>query len=128
MALKLERLMFAMAEHEGWLPPGKTSTPGGSASYRRHNPGNLRSSPFQVGTEKGFSVFNSDADGWAAFKWDLMMKIMGNTSTGLNGQSTLADLIRTWAPPADGNNTQAYLQSVLTKTGFSASMKIAELL
>lgn len=117
-----------MAEQEGWSPTGKTTTPGGSASYRRHNPGNLRASPMAVGTENGFAVFNTDNDGFAAFKWDLIQKAAGNTSTGLSGKSTLADLIHVWAPASDGNDPAGYLQSVLTKTGFTANMKLAELL
>ena len=120
--------MYAMASNEGWKPAGTTATPGGSASYRRHNPGNLRSSPFMIRTENGFAVFETDMDGFAAFKWDIMQKARGNTSSGLNGNSTLADLIRVWAPPSDGNNVEAYIQVVLTRTGFSRNMRLAELL
>lgn len=128
MDLKIERLMYAMASHEGWKPSGTTPTQGGSASYRRHNPGNLRSSPFMVRQENNFAVFETDMDGFAAFKWDIMQKARGNTSSGLNGNSTLADLIRIWAPPEDKNNVEAYIQSVLTKTGFSRNMRLADLL
>lgn len=126
--LKLERLMYAMAETEGWAPPGKSKAVGGSASFRRNNPGNLRASPFAVGSENGFAVFNTDQDGFAALKWDLIQKSAGNTSTGLSGKSTLEDLIHVWAPASDGNDPAGYLQSVLTKTGFPATMRLAELL
>lgn len=126
--LKLERLTLAMAEHEGWLIPNEQNCPNGSIAYRNNNPGNLRKSPFSVGTIGGFALFKTEADGWAAFRWDIRQKAIGNTSTGLNGNSTLRDLIHTWAPTEDGNDPNSYLHNVMQMTGFSADMKLAEFL
>lgn len=126
--LKLERLVLAMAEEEGWQPINDATGFAGSASYRRHNPLNLRKSPFQIGTQKNYSVFESDADGWAAARWDIRQKAIGNTSSGLTGESTIRDLIRVWAPESDDNNPEGYLQHVLQRTGFNASMQLKELL
>lgn len=126
--LKLERLAYAMAEHEGWGTQIDTPATSGTASFRNHNPGNLRASPFEVGKSFGFSIFRTDMDGFAALKWDIMQKAKGNTTTGLNGNSTLSDLIHVWAPSQDGNNPQSYLQDVLHMTGFIATMKLSELL
>lgn len=117
-----------MAEVEGWAPLGKTSTPGGSASYRRHNPGNLRSSPFEIGKDGGFSIFKTDTEGFIALQWDIRQKATGNTSSGLTGESTLKQLIHIWAPTEDGNNPASYLKQVTFMTGFSESMKLKELL
>jgi hypothetical protein len=125
--LKLERLTLAMAEYEGWLHPLADPKGIGSRSFRNNNPGNLRVSPFSVGVRDGFAVFNSEADGFAAFRWDIMQKAKGNTSTGLNGDSTLKQLIYVWAPPADNNHTENYLAAVLKMTGFTAETRLTEL-
>ncbi len=125
--LKIEQLMVAMATHEGWKNSLADTVNKGSMSWRHHNPGNLRASPLAVGTQDGFAVFNTDMDGWAAFKFDLMQKAKGNTSSGLNGSSTLKDLIYKWAPPSDGNNTETYLTEVCAMTGFSTSMPLSKL-
>lgn len=125
MTRMVDRLMMAMAIHEGWHPAGTSSTPGGSRSYRHHNPGNLRVSPFASSTVDGFAVFNNDFVGWNAFQWDLLQKAKGNTSTGLNGKSTLRDLIYKWAPPSDGNDTEAYVRFVEKESGIAASTTLA---
>jgi hypothetical protein len=126
--LKLERLVLAMAEHEGWNDQTRAPASAGSRSYRNHNPGNMRSSPLAIGKASGFAVFNSDEDGFAAMRLDIMQKATGHTSTGLNGNSSLADLIQVWAPTADGNDPNSYLNHVLQMTGFVASMKLSDLL
>lgn len=124
----LERLAMAMIEHEGWIPPSGSNYKEGSRSFRNHNPGNLRSSPFQFTTKDGFAVFKTDIDGWNAMLYDLRNKAMGNTSTGLNGNSTLKNLIWKWAPPGDNNNSQAYLDAICNMTSFSPDMKLKDLL
>jgi hypothetical protein len=124
---KIERLMLAIAEHEGWDPPGPKTPPGGSRSYRNHNPGNLRTSPFSYATVDGFAAFRSDFVGFMALHWDLMQKARGNTVTGLNGQSTVRDLIYTWAPPSDNNDTESYLHAVIKKTGFQEITTLTEI-
>jgi hypothetical protein len=126
--LKLERLIYAMAEHEGWEAPKSDKPLAASRSYRQHNPLNLRRSPLALATVGGFSVFNTDADGFNAAKWDIMQKALGNTSTGLNGNSTLAQLISVWAPVQDGNNPSAYVAHVCALTGFAADTKLKEFL
>lgn len=123
---KIEALMYAIAEHEGWQPPSKNTPPGGSRAYRNHNPGNLRSSPFAHSVVDGYAVFRNDFVGFMALHWDLMQKAHGNTITGLNGQSTISELIYKWAPPSDGNDTEAYVQSVAKRMGVPASTTLAE--
>jgi hypothetical protein len=124
---KVDRLLEAMAEHEGWYPAGTPGYPNGSMSYRNHNPGNLRSSIYQVGTVNNFAVFKNDWIGWIAFQHDIMQKARGNTSTGLGPKSTISDLIYKWAPPSDNNNTEAYIKSVEAKSGLSRTMTLGEL-
>lgn len=117
-----------MAEVEGWTPSGPSPSMTGSRSYRNHNPLNLRASPFAVAIKDNFAVFASDADGFAAARWDIRQKARGNTSTGLNGESTLRELIRVWAPSEDGNDPASYLQHVVHMTGFREDMKLKEFL
>jgi len=124
----LERLTYAMATHEGWSLVGTPGNPTGSKSYRNHNPGNLRSSPLAVGQADGFAVFRTDDDGFAALRLDIMQKATGHTTTGLNGSSTLAQLIAIWAPAADGNAPAAYLAHICQLTGFSPQMQLKDLL
>lgn len=125
---KIDRLVSAMATFEGWIPVGPNPSDKGSLTYRFHNPCALRSSPFESHKRDGFAVFPTDMDGLWAAKWDIMQKARGNTVTGLTGESTLKELIEVWAPREAGNETDAYLQSVLTQTGFTATMKLSEFL
>lgn len=126
--LKLKRLVVAMAEHEGWNHPEPGLNPHGSRSYRHHNPLNLRASPFAVAVVDGFAVFQTDTDGLAGAEWDIKQKAKGNTSTGLNAESTLRDLIHVWAPESDGNDPSSYIQHVCHMTGFLETMKLKEFL
>lgn len=123
----VDRLLMAIAEHEGWHPVGSSTSPMGSRAYRNHNPGNLRSSPYQTGTNGKFAVFANDFMGFFALYWDIFQKSQGNTHTGLNGQSTIRDLIYVWAPPSDNNDTDAYIRRVETLSGMPASTTLAEL-
>jgi hypothetical protein len=120
--------MLAMAEHEGWEAIGSVKNAVGTRAYRHHNPGNLRASPFAERVVDGFAVFKNCWLGFNAFQWDLTQKAKGNTSTGLGPESTLRDLIYTWAPPSDNNNSEAYLESVVKMTGFPADMQLKYLL
>lgn len=126
--LKVERLALAIAEAEGWIAATKSAIPGGSRSYRNHNPGNLRSSPHADGILDGYAVFKNDLDGFFALCWDLKQKAAGNTVTGLNSKSTIRELIYKWCPQSDGNNTEEYLQKICKMTGFADTMSLGSLL
>lgn len=114
--LKLAR---AIVEHEGWSPQTNAgaSVTQPSVSYRNHNGGNLRASPFALGTRNGFAFFVDDNTGFFALVWDLWKKCKGETSTGLTGESSLVHLISKYAPPAE-NDTNAYVEAVCKATGF----------
>lgn len=119
--------MIAMAEFEGWHSVGSKEQNNGSRAYRNHNPGNLRASPYADRIQEGFAVFGNDAMGWFALYWDLWMKSQGKTSTGLGPDSTLRELIYTWAPPTDKNNTEKYLEHVVKNSGLEESQKLKEI-
>lgn len=118
-------LCFAMATHEGWFPMQGGGINGNepSLSYRNHNPGNLRKSQFAIGERGGFAVFENDIIGFMAMAWDIHAKARGNTVTGLNGESTIADLIKVWAPPIE-NDTEAYISHVELLTGMSRKTQL----
>lgn len=125
---KLERLVYAIAEREGWILPQESPEKNGSVSYRNHNPGNLRSSPFQVGRAGGFAVFKTDSDGFNALKWDITQKAKGNTVTKLTGESTLRELIFVYAPPTDGNDSEKYLRDIVKMTGIEETEKLKDII
>jgi len=118
-----------MSEYEGWSPIQGTNTKAGipSVAYRNHNPGNMRSSIFALGVRDGFAVFYNDATGFFAMSYDIMMKAQGKTSTGLNGNSTLRDLIRVWSA-GDPASVDRYTAYVCSRTGLKYDMKLSELL
>jgi hypothetical protein len=116
---KLYALAMAIQRHEGYFK--------GSLAWRNNNPGNLRSSPLATGTNKGMAVFPDYYVGLAALMRDLWGKCTGHTSTGLDGNSTLAALIGVYAPPVE-NDTKAYVASVCAETDFRPEMKLRDLL
>jgi hypothetical protein len=118
-----------IATHEGWDPMkgggGDHST--GTVSYRNHNPGNLRSSVFENGKRDGFAVFINDSVGFGALVYDIWSKAQGKTSTGLSGVSTIEDFIHVWAP-ANENDTEAYINFIVSHTGLSRNTPFSSLL
>lgn len=127
MSRRADLLMDAIIHHEGWVPPSPQNDLQGSRSYRNHNPGNLRSSPFAHSTVGGFAVFRTDQMGLLALHWDLLQKAKGNTSTGLSGKSTIRDLITVYAPSNDGNNVEAYIKEVVAVSGLPESTTLADI-
>jgi hypothetical protein len=125
----LTSLANAIAEYEGWSPDSATSGPtkNGSLSYRNHNPGNLRSSIFQIGERNGFAYFYNDQTGFFALTYDLMQKAKGNTRTGLGPKSTIEDLMNIYAPKIE-NNTEQYIQFIELKTGLKRTDTLDKLL
>ena len=126
---KLINLAQAMSEFEGWSPMNsQLSLAGGpSVAYRNHNPGNLRYSIFQIGMRDGFSVFYNDVTGMFAMMYDIGMKAQGKTTTGLNGNSTLRELIAKWSAGTP-EGVERYTAYVCSKTGLTPETKIEVLI
>lgn len=120
---------LAIAEHEGWNPMtgGGANGTEPTVAYRNHNPGNLRSSVFEVGKRDGFAVFLNDQVGFAALVFDIWSKAQGKTVTKLNGASTLRDLVYVWAPPHE-NDTENYIKFVEMRTGLASTTTLGELI
>ncbi len=117
---QLYRLAAAIKRYEGWKP--------GSRSWRNRNPGNLRSSPYEVMKVDGFSSFSSDHQGMVALMWDLYAKCNGRTSTRLGPKSTLEDLFAIYAPSGDDNNPDEYAEAVAGELGISVLTKLEKFL
>jgi len=83
---------------------------------RNNNPGNLRTGDNwrgMIGSNQGFVVFEDIAWGVRA----LAIDISGDIKEGKN---TITKLIAEFAPPIE-NDTQAYINAVVSYTGFSAN-------
>ena len=126
---KLLKLARAISEFEGWYCSDKTGIGmlHGSASWRNHNPGNLRSSPWAIGTSDGFAVFINDEIGFNALVWDLHQKASGKTTTGLCAGSTIYDLIRIYSGEPD-NIVLNYSTFVEKSTGLKMTTKLGDLI
>jgi hypothetical protein len=117
---RLDRFCEAIMAYEGWRP--------GSRSYRNCNPGNLRWSPLAVGTDEGYAVFATFADGWAALVRDVTIKASGQSKTGLLPSATLAEFFRVYAPTLDANHPEDYARYVIARATLPAACTLADLL
>jgi len=126
---KLVNLCNAMAEAEGWKANGEFDKQAKfpSVSYRNHNPGNLRSSPFALGVRDGFAYFLNYQVGMFAMQYDIMKKCKGETQTTLTGDSTIYDLIAIYTSALD-IELQTYLNLVCTRTGVEPFSRLKEII
>ena len=115
---KIERLAQAIKIAEGWGPLAPSLT------YRNHNPGALKHSPFQVGHRDGFAVFSSDDTGFFALCWDLMKKCQGKTRTKLGPDSTLQDLVKIYTAETDPLKLENYLSIIESVTGRHRTIRL----
>jgi AraC-like DNA-binding protein len=80
-----------------------------SLNIRNNNPGNIRdgATPWngKIGAQSGFVTFDSPEMGVRAFAKNLYTY----QNRGLN---SIQDVVSTWAPPEDNNNTSAYIRNV----------------
>ena len=109
----VQDLMNAIANMEGFNVSG-------SIANRFNNPGNMRYSPLQSGsqvTASGtFATFASPSEGWAALQSYI------ESNAGLS----LRDFIYKYAPPNE-NNTGNYLDYVASSLGVSADNTISDI-
>lgn len=114
---------------EGWYvsQPG-TNYPQGSASYRRHNPGNLRLSIFQTAQEGGFAVFENDLVGFYAIVHQLYLYASGN-SANVKPTNSIGVMIEKYAGVKPGTpNFNNYLNIIEKLGGVSKNDEVRSLL
>ena len=91
---------------------------------RNNNPLNIRHGKSRwvgmrkVQTDKAFVQFTERVFGYRA-AFVLLRNYIGR------GVNTIGKIIARWAPPGDGNNTQAYIEYVSSTTGIDASLELA---
>lgn len=83
-----------------------------SRGYRNNNPGNLRtvvSNPWQgqIGDDGGYGVYDTPENGTRALGHQLR-------AYAARGLDTATQIISTWAPASDNNNTAAYIADIST--------------
>lgn len=89
---------------------------------RNNNPGNIRD--IQTGH---FKVFKTPQEGFGALMNDLEAKKTGNTSTGLHGESNLAEFAAKYAPASDNNNPAQYAANLANHMGVRPDTKLKDL-
>lgn len=90
---------------------------------RNNNPGDLKDP--QTGNIR---QFNNPLEGKAALYNDLTAKMTGTSSTGLNGESSLVDFSKIYAPASDNNNPLQYAANIANQLGVSPDTKIGTLI
>jgi hypothetical protein len=116
----VDDLASAIAKFEGYGTPGVWAT-------INNNPGNLRSGTGQTGTNGGFAVFATPADGFAAL--DNQIEI--NEGMGLNLNQFFGGLPGVYpgyAPAADSNNPAAYATTVASWIGIDPTVPLTQVL
>ena len=75
---KLIREALALSIAEGWKPrETRDGDVNPSASYKNHNPGNLRVSEYEISNFNGFSIFDNDITGFYALVRQLELAARG---------------------------------------------------
>lgn len=99
--------------------------PGLPRGLKNNNPGNIRISniawqgkvPVDQNTDGVFEQFTS---------FELGTRAMGQNIYNIlqNGAGTITDLINTYAPPSDNNDTTSYINYVATQTGLDPNTPV----
>jgi hypothetical protein len=111
----VDSLADAITTEEGFYP--------GSLAWRNNNPGNLVYAN-QAGAspgEGGFAKFSTAAAGRAALEAQINLDVTRGADVNGNPVTDIAELISSWAPASQGNDTAAYISNVGTATGFDVT-------
>lgn len=99
----------------------------GTIATKNHNPGNLRSSPFQTGKYGGFAVFPDYETGLYALKYQIYLAASGK-SRYYRSDMTLLEFFNVYAPPHDSNQPNVYTAFVVKQTGLTKDTLISDLI
>ncbi|UGC97728.1 tail length tape measure protein [Pantoea phage PdC23] len=117
--LTLAPTLLGPDRHATLGPNGLTLT-GGPVSERNNNPVNLRSAP-GAGRRDGFALFGSKEAGFLAGASQLQR--YGSGATFGRPVNTVSEIIGKWAP-SNENDTQAYINNVVKRTGYGANQQL----
>lgn len=99
---------------------GQTGLPRG---MRNNNPGNIRKS--NTAWKGKISSTDNAFEQFSAYVWGIRAMIKNLQSYQRDrGLNTLTQLINTWAPAADNNDTSAYIRNVALSSGFSPTQSL----
>ncbi len=115
----IDRLAEYIAEFEGFYKDG-------TVAQRNHNPGNLVSSPYQIGTKDGFASFLTDNDGWKALKYQLQL-IFDGKSKYYRPDMTIQEFINVYASTSPENERISYAQYIANHFGVDVNTKLNQL-
>ena len=117
---RIEEWADATEEYEGFFP--------GSRSFRNHNPGNIKASPFTNKYDPdGFCIFPSYDIGRKALIHQLTIACDGRSKV-YKPEDTLFDFYRKYAPAFDNNEPNSYAEFVAKKIGVKPIVQIKTLL
>lgn len=118
---------------------GSVSIPTGTIASQNNNPFNLRlaGQPGATQGAGGFAAFSDSQSGYAAGVADVTAKMSGQSPNPipdgpdagqvLTPNSTLEDMIRVYAPTADGNDPVSYAAQVAQQLGTSPQSTLGSL-
>jgi hypothetical protein len=130
----LKEWATAIKEFEGWYP--------NSRSYRNNNPGNLRYSKFQAGTEDNFSYFETYEEGWNGLLFQLRIAADGRSNiyspdmmlfnvhydpNQRKSASNRPGFFQVYAPGSDNNHPKTYAEFVARRIGVPVTARIKNL-
>jgi len=115
----IDRLAEYIAEFEGFYKNG-------TIAQRNHNPGNLVSSPYQIGVKDGFAAFATDGIGWMALKYQLQL-IFDGKSKYYRPDMTIQEFVNVWASTSPENERVAYAQYIANHFGVDVNTKLNQL-
>ncbi|HEX4309161.1 MAG TPA: hypothetical protein VHZ25_03985 [Acidobacteriaceae bacterium] len=117
----VDSLASAIQTQEGYYP--------GSLAYVNNNPGNLiyAGQPGATQGAGGFASFSSYPLGVAALKNQITLDATRGTDANGNPVTNISQLISSWAPASDGNDTAAYISSVTSQTGYDPAAPLSSL-
>lgn len=124
---KLDAWATAIKKFEGWFTPGTPGYPNGSISYQNNNPGNLRWSKYQIGTNKGFARFHDYETGWKALKFQLELAATNKNGVNYRPTMSLHQFFNVYAPATDSNYPEKYAEFVAKELGVSPTIEIRQL-
>lgn len=127
----------AIQDHEGYLTP-KQYPPLGSRSYRNNSPANFKLSTHSLTAYMAkLGATNIDKDNFVIFPtYDIgftaLQKFLIDACSGkllsYQGNMTLLEFFRKYAPSFDSNDPDLYAKTVAKKLGVSINIAIKELL
>ena len=126
---KIFKIAYAISIAEGWFNPSALEGHVvGSASYRNHNPGNLKTSIFEIDNTGDFSIFENDLVGYIALVHQLYLYASDKTNFFPAG-STLYDAICVYNGTDRGSvEAENYISIIEKVAGVSRNDSIESIL